>query len=115
MPSSTSSSGAARHGLQVFEQFVERGHLRHRLHPRRHALVAMAAAELGQAQAVGLDQAHTGLLDPLDELAHAGVAPGGFEIDLDDGFRRGFQPHAHGVEAEKDFGGRHGPIIDCWL
>jgi hypothetical protein len=64
---------------------------------------------------VGLDQAHTRFLDPLDELAHAGVAPGGFEIDLDDGFRRGFQPHADGVEAEKDFGGRHGPIIDCWL
>jgi hypothetical protein len=91
-------------GLHLLEQVVERRHLRHRLHPRRHALVPVAATELGQAHAVGLDQAHTRFLDPLDELAHAGVAPGGFEIDLDDGFRRGFQPHADGVEAEKDFG-----------
>ena len=101
--------------MRRVQQVVERGDLGQGLHPRGHALVAVAAAELGQAQAVGLDQSRTGLGGALQELAHARVAARRFEIDFDDGFRRGFQAHAHGMEAVKHFGRRHRPIIDCLL
>ena len=57
-------------------------------------------ASLDRRSAVGLDQAHTGLIGTLQKLAHARVAPGGLEIDFDDGLGRGFQAHAHGMKAE---------------
>jgi len=72
----------------------------------------MAAGQLGDALAVGFDQAGTGLAGAVEELAHARIAPRDLVVDLDDGFGRGLQTHAHGVEAEKNFGGRHAPIID---
>ena len=58
-----------------------------------------------QAQAVGLDQAHTGFAHALQELAHARITARGLEVDFDDGLGRGLEPHAHGVKAEQHFGG----------
>ena len=98
-------------GFEVFKQFVERGDLRHGLHARRDALVAMASGQLGNAHAVGLDQAGTGLAGTVEKLAHAGIAPRHLVINLDDGFRRGLQTHTHGVKAEENFGAGHGGII----
>ncbi|MOA13683.1 hypothetical protein D3C78_1337450 [compost metagenome] len=67
----------------------------------------MAAGELGEAFAVGFDQACAGFTRAVQELAHAGVAARGLVIDFDDGLRRGLQTHAYGVKAEENFGGRH--------
>src|SRR5450830_1875253 len=66
---------------------------------------ATAAGQLGQAQAVGLDQAHAGFAHALQELAHARITARGLEVDFDDGLGRGLEPHAHGVKAEQHFGG----------
>ncbi len=82
MPSSTSSRGTVPASSRRFEQFVERADLSHGFDPRHHALVAVGAAELGQPQAVGLDQPHTGFLRTRDELVHARVAPAGVELRL---------------------------------
>ena len=71
---------------------------------RGHALVAMAAGQLGQPQAVGFDQPDVRFLGPLEELPHPGVLAGRVGVDLDDGLGRGLQAHAHGVEPEQDFG-----------
>ncbi len=87
-------------GLQLFEQLVERMDLRDGFHAGGHALVPVAAGELGDAQRIGFDEARSRLLRALEELAHARVAPRGLVVDLDDGLRRGLQAHAHGVEAE---------------
>jgi hypothetical protein len=91
-------------GFELLQQFVQRMHLRQLLHPGGDALVTMAAAELGQTHAVGLDQAHTGFIDLVNELPHARIAPGGLKIYFDDGSRRGFKAHAHGMKAEQNFG-----------
>ncbi|MEY4435566.1 MAG: hypothetical protein RL175_521, partial [Pseudomonadota bacterium] len=43
-----------------------------------------------------------------DELTHARIAACGVKVDFDDGLRRCFHAHAHGVKAEENFGGgRH--------
>src|SRR6218665_3666 len=76
-----------------------------------HALVAMAAGQLGDAHAVSLDQAGAGRAGAFEKLAHARVAPRGLVVDLDDRFGRGVQTHAHGVKAEQDFGAGHRAII----
>src|SRR6218665_43129 len=98
-------------GLELFQQFVERTDRRHGLHARGHALVAMAAGQLGDAHAVSLDQAGAGRAGAFEKLAHARVAPRGLVVDLDDRFGRGLQTHAHGVKAEQDFGAGHRAII----
>ena len=47
--------------------------------------MAVAAAELGDAQAVGLDQARApASFGTLDEPPHASIAPAGLVVDLDD-------------------------------
>ena len=92
-------------GLQLVQQIVERSGTLERVDARRHALVAVAAGQLGNAQAVGLDHPRTSLLRPLQELAHALVTPRRIDIDLDDGLRRRLQAHADGMETEQDFGG----------
>ena len=97
--------------LQVFQQFVQRMHLGERVHPRHHTLVAVAASQPCQAHTVGLEQAHTYLLHPLDKLAHAGIAPGRVNVDFNDGFGCGLHTHAHGMKAEQCFGSRHAAII----
>ena len=66
--------------------------------------MSVAPGELGQAQAVGLDQPHSSLIRALQKLAHARIAPGRFEQDFDDGFRGRFETNAHGVKTEQDFG-----------
>ena len=91
--------------LQVLQQFVQGMHLLQGLHPRRHALVAMAAAELGQAHAVGLDQPHARFFGFVQKLAHACVAPGGLEVDFNNRLRGGFQAYAQRVEAKQNLGG----------
>ena len=63
-------------------------------------LVAMTATELGQPDAVGFDQARTNLIGFFKKLAHARITARRFEINLDDGFGRGFEAHADGVKAE---------------
>ena len=59
-----------------------------------------ATAKFGQSDAIGFDQARTGLIGLFKELAHAGIAPCRLEINLDDRFGRGFEAHADGVKAE---------------
>jgi len=59
-----------------------------------------ATAKFGQSDAIGLDQAGTGLVGFFQELAHARIAPRWLEINFDDGFGRGFQTHTNGVKAE---------------
>jgi hypothetical protein len=76
-----------------------------------HTLVTVRADELGNAQGIGLDQTHPGLLGALQKLAHARIAARSLEIDFDDGLRGGLQTHADGVKAEKNFGGRHGAVL----
>jgi hypothetical protein len=75
--------------------------------------VAVAARQLGDAQAVGFDQPGARLPGTVQKLAHARIAARGLVIDFNDGLRRGFQAHAHGMEAEEDFGAGHGAIIRC--
>ena len=75
------------------------------LHPCRHTLVAMAAAELGQAHAIGFNQPHAGLFGFVQKLAHARIAPGGLEVDFNNRLRGGFQAYAHGVKAKQNLGG----------
>ena len=87
-------------GLQLFQQFVQRMLLRQGLHARRHTLVAVAAAQFGQALTVGFDQPHTTLFGALQKLAHAGIAPVGLEMDFDNGGWRGLETHAQGMKAE---------------
>ena len=96
---------------QAVQQIVQRSHLGQRLDPRDHALVAMVATQLGQAQAVGLDQSNIRLFGALDELAHARIAAGRLEIDFDDGGGRRLEAHADGVKAVQHFGGRGHPGI----
>jgi hypothetical protein len=101
--------------LQLLQQFVQRMHLGHGLHASGHALVAMAASQLGKAFAVGLDQPDAGRLGAVEELAHARIAARGLVVDLDDGLGRGLHAHADGVEAEENFGGRHGAQLSRQL
>ncbi len=79
-------------------------HLRQLLHPRRHTLMAVAPTHLGQAQAVGLDQADPGLFDLVDELPHARVTSRGLKVNFNNGLGCSFQAHTHRVKAEQDFG-----------
>jgi len=62
--------------------------------------VAVAARELGQAQAVGLDHAHPGAIGALEELPHACILSRRIRVQLDDGLRRRPEAHAHGMESE---------------
>ncbi len=68
-----------------------------------NALVAMAAGQFDEAFAVRFDQFHAHIGRFGDELAHARIAAGGVVVDLDDGFRGGFEPHVDSVEAKKNF------------
>ena len=77
--------------------------------------MTMVAAQARQAQAIGLGQAHLGLLHPRQELAHARIAPGRVEEDFHNRCRRGLQANADGVEAEQDSGARHGRDYRGWL
>jgi hypothetical protein len=52
-----------------------------------NTLMAMTASQLGQAHAVSLYEPDTGFLCAFNELAHAGIAPCGFKIDLNDRLR----------------------------
>ena len=98
--------------LQLLQQLVERLDLGHRIDPGDHALMAMAAAHFGQAQAVGFNQPDTGFARPVGELAHPGIAAGGIEKNLQHRLGGGFQAYAYGMKAEKNFGGRrHEGII----
>ena len=69
--------------------------------------MAARAGQLGQPGIVAVDHLHARRLHALDELAHAGVAPGGVDMHLNDGGGRCLEAHGDGVEAEQDFGGRH--------
>jgi hypothetical protein len=60
--------------LQLLKQFIQRLDLGQHVDPGDHTLVAVAAAHLGQAQAVGFNQADAGLAGPVSELAHARIA-----------------------------------------
>jgi hypothetical protein len=97
--------------FQVIEQLVERTCVLDLFHTSCHTLVTVRADELGNAQGIGLDQTHPGLLGALQKLAHARIAARSLEIDFDDGLRGGLQTHADGVKAEKNFGGRHGAVL----
>ena len=102
--------------FELLQQLVERRDLRDGIDAGNNALMAVAAAHFGQAQAVGLDQAHTGFAGAIKELAHAGVAARGVKKNFKDGLGRGFEPHADGMKTEKNFGGRgHAPIIAAGL
>ena len=65
-------------------------------------------AQFGNAQAVGLNQAGAGLARTVQKLAHARIAARDLVIDFNDGLRRGFEAHAHGMKAEENFGAGHG-------
>ena len=97
-------------GLQLLQQFVQRMRLDKGLDPCHHTLVTVAAAELGQAHAIGLDQADTRFFDALHKLAHAGVAAGGFDVDFENRRGCGFDTHPDGMEAEQGFGTGHKPL-----
>ena len=73
--------------------------------------MAVATRQLGDANAVGFDQAGTGLFGTVQKLPHARIAARGFVINLDDRLGRGLQAHAHGMKAEENFGGGHAGII----
>ena len=79
-------------------------HLRQFLHPRRHPLVPVAAAQPGQPHAIGLDQSHPGFGHFLNELPHPRIAPSRVDIDFNHRLRRRLQAHAHGMKTEQNFG-----------
>jgi hypothetical protein len=62
--------------------------------------MTMAARQFGQAHAVGFNQTYTGFLRALNELTHAGVSPGGFKINFNNGLRCRFEADTHGMETE---------------
>jgi hypothetical protein len=64
----------------------------------------MAAGQLGQAHAVGFDQAGAGISDTIEKLPHPRIAPGRIHIDFDNRLRRGLEAHAHGMKSEQNFG-----------
>ena len=98
--------------LQVVEQIVQRTLLADLADAGHHPLVAMAATQTRQAQAIGLDQVDVRLLGALQKLPHARIAPAGIKKYLDHRLRRHFEAHANGVEAKDDFVGcGHGVII----
>jgi hypothetical protein len=74
-----------------------------------HALVARAAGQADQPLVIAVDELGARFLGPLDELPHAGVAPGGVDMHLDDGGGCGLQPHGDGMEAEQDLGAQWVP------
>ena len=73
----------------------------------------MAASQLGQTQTIGFNEAHACFFGARDELAHAGIAPTGLEIDLHNGIGRRLQAHPHRVEAKKYFVCGHKPRLSC--
>jgi len=91
---------------QGVEQVVQRTRRRQRLDAGDHALVAAAAGQARQAQAVRLDRAQARFLGLLQELPHAGVLAGRVDVELQDGFRCRAQAHPDRMEAEQDFRGR---------
>ena len=104
--------GLGRAGFfELLQQLIERGDLGHGIDSRHHALVAVAAAHLGQAQAVGLDQPGTGFAGAVGELAHPGVAARGIVKNFKNRLGRGFEANTDGMETEKNFGGRRHPAI----
>ena len=97
--------------LQVFKQLVKRRDLRQRINPRHHALMAVAAAHFGQAQAVRFHQLDAAVTRAVGELAHARIAPLHVVEDFKHGLGRGFDAHAYSVKAEKIFGGGSHAVI----
>ena len=91
-------------GFKVFKQLVERRDLRQRINPRHHTLVAVAAAHLGQAQAIRLDQLDTAVTRAVGKSTHACITPLHVVEHFKDRFRRGFDADADGVKAEEIFG-----------
>ena len=99
--------------LQLVQQFIKRASLCHGLDQCGHALVTMAASQLGQAQSIGFDQAHARLFGAGDELAHTGITPTGLEIDFHHGRGRRLQANPHCMEAKKYFVCGHKPRLSC--
>jgi len=75
-------------------------HLLDFLHPGGDTLVAVATRQLGQAHAVGLNQAHTAFGNLLQKLPHARIAAGRLVINFNDRLRRRLEAHAYGMKAE---------------
>ena len=69
-----------------------------------HALVTMARAQFGQAQSIGLNDAHIGLLGFGQESAHASISARALNVDLHNGVGGGSQSNTNGVKAVKYFG-----------
>ncbi|MEY3762722.1 MAG: hypothetical protein RL281_1327, partial [Pseudomonadota bacterium] len=89
--------------FQIFEQFIKRMHLGDGFNLGNNALVTVAARQFDEAFAIGFDQFHAHIGRFGDELAHARIAAAGVVVDLDDGFRGGFEAHIDGMEAEEYF------------
>ena len=99
--------------FKLLQQLIERCDLGHGIDARDHALMAVAAAHLGQAQAIALDHANAGFADAVGELAHAGIAARNIIKNLQHRLGRGFEANTNGMETEKNFvgGRRHRAII----
>ena len=103
-----------RRALHFIQHLVQRVTRRQCVHARHHTLVACAAGLRGEGSVFAVHQLCAGIARTLDEAAHARVAPRGINVNLDDGLRRGLQPHGHGVEAEKNFGA-HGVLRQTFV
>jgi hypothetical protein len=86
-------------------------HLGDRLDSGRYTLVAMTARQFGEAHAIGFNESNTRLLRPLYELAHTSIAACGLKVNFNDGLRRCFKAHTHGMKTKQNFGRRHALII----
>ena len=93
-----------RRRLQPIQQIVQRARALQLLHARGHALMARAARQAGQAQAIGLNHARARFLHTRQKLLHAGIAPRSVHINLDHGSRRDLEPHTHGMKAKQNLG-----------
>ena len=97
---------------QLVEVVIQGMALQQSLDPGHHALVTVAATQLGQAQTIAGDDAHAAVLGALHELAHAHIAPAGIDMQFNNGLGSSFHAHTHRMETKNHFERyRHGLII----
>ena len=85
--------------------------LRQRVHPGHHTLVPRVARQAGELRIVAFHQVGPGSAGALQEMAHAGIAPGRVEMQLAQGLRCNLQADGDGMKAEQEMGGHAGALF----